>query len=55
MVIGRNNEVVRLMRFQNKEEMTGLSFGTQKSACGNKAVVLTGWSYGGFHCIVVNF
>ena len=39
MVVGRNNGVVELTRFQNKE-MTGLSpFGTQKSGRNNGVVV----------------
>ena len=39
MVIGRNNGVVGLARFQNKE-MTGLSFGTQRGGRN------TGWPNG---------
>ena len=35
---GRNNGLVGLTRFQNKE-MTGLSFGTQKSGRNNEVVV----------------
>ena len=31
MVLGRNNEVVGLTRFENKE-MTGLSFGTKNKS-----------------------
>ena len=42
MVIGRNNRVVGLTRFQNKE-MTGLLFGTQKCGHNNEVVVLTEW------------
>ena len=38
VVVGRNNGVVGLTRFQNKE-MTGLSFGTQKIGCNNMVVI----------------
>ena len=37
MVAGRNNREVGLTKFQNKE-MTGLSFGTQKSGRGGRMV-----------------
>ena len=46
MVIGRNNRVVGLMGFSDKE-MSGLLCGPQKSGRNNGVVVLTGWSYGG--------
>ena len=46
MVVGRNNGVVGLTRFQNKE-MTGLSFTTQKCGRNKEMVVLTGWPHGG--------
>ena len=46
MVVGRNNGVVRLMGFSDKER-SGLLFGPQKSGRNNGVVVLTGWSYGG--------
>ena len=46
MVVGRNNGVVGLTGFSDKE-MSGLLFGSQKSGHNNGVVVLTGWSYGG--------
>ena len=46
MVVGRNNGVVGLTRFQNKE-MTELSFGTQKSGRNKEVVVLPLWGGGG--------
>ena len=46
MVVGRNNGVVGLTGFSDKE-MSGLLFGPQKSGRKNEVVVLTGWSYGG--------
>ena len=36
VVVGHNNGVVGLTRFQNKE-MTGLSFGSQKVQCTNNS------------------
>ena len=50
MVIGRNNGVVGLTGFSDKE-----MFGPQKSGLYNRVVVLTGWSYGGvpLHIIVL--
>ena len=46
MVVGRNNGVVGLTGFSDKE-MSGLLFGPLKSGRNNGVVVITGWSYGG--------
>ena len=49
MFVGGNYGVVGLTRLLN-EEMTGVSFGTQKIGRSNRVVVLAGWLYWGGHC-----